>query len=149
MEGKPWVCHGLKEWTLCVDFGSLEDYEEEDEEEREHALVKNKQVESGAQSRLEQVYRQVFQRMSFLRTLEKVDFSLRNARAIRGPLCIAPGKGIELLLRQPLLRSLKVQGGAIQDPDWFRTNWPRITIEEVIAPVDPPYFFCLQTNYPA
>lgn len=152
VEGKPWVCHGLVEWTLCVDFGSLEDYEEEAETEKtSHALARDKQVSDISQSRLDNVYRQVFQRMASLRTLETVDLSLRNARVLRGPLFIAPGRGIEPLLKQPLLRSLKVQGGAVPalEAEWFRTSWPRITIEEVVAPADPSYFFCLQTYYPA
>ncbi|GJJ74713.1 hypothetical protein EMPS_07071 [Entomortierella parvispora] len=151
-EGKPWACHRLVEWTLCLDFGSLKDYQEEEKEEkrevekRTRALATNKQaLEEHAQQKLEDVYRRVFQRMSALRALEKVDLSLRNARALRGPLCITSGKGIEQLLGQPLLRSLKVQGGALaaSEIDWFRTSWPRITVEEVVAPVDPTYFFCI------
>ncbi|KAG0042192.1 hypothetical protein BGZ83_000789 [Gryganskiella cystojenkinii] len=162
---KPWVCLQLQEWTLCLDFGSLEDYLDEDEDQPSLSQATNAEPEASSSSssplpppevkepvktsleaaRRKEVYHEVISKMSLLSELQIVNLSKRSSEGLVHEFWVDDNPAFEKLLRQchglkrlaiPLCLDATLRS-------WIESCRPGIIIQEIISQVVtlPAYYY--------
>ena len=113
-EGRPWVCTMLRHWSLCLDFGTSDDYRRKITDRATgssgsaSSSSTEKEVEQQVGQMRKEVRRQLFERMSLLGKLESVDFRRLNPKIFSKALLIDHNdSGLELLLQCPRLKEVK------------------------------------------